>query len=30
MYRGRGIGHVAQCLLADYLFSTTLANRVEA
>jgi hypothetical protein len=27
---GRGIGHVAQCLLADYLFSTTLANRVEA
>ncbi len=29
-YRGRGLGSAAQCLLADYLFSTTLANRVEA
>lgn len=28
--RGRGLGSAAQCLLADYLFSTTLANRVEA
>jgi ribosomal-protein-alanine N-acetyltransferase len=29
-HRGHGLGSVAQCLLADYLFSTTLANRVEA
>jgi ribosomal-protein-alanine N-acetyltransferase len=29
-HRGRGLGTVAQCLLADYIFSTTLANRVEA
>jgi RimJ/RimL family protein N-acetyltransferase len=29
-YRGQGLGSAAQCLLADYLFSTTLANRVEA
>lgn len=29
-HRGRGLGSEAQCLLADYLFSTTLANRVEA
>lgn len=28
--RGHGLGSAAQCLLADYLFSTTLANRVEA
>ena len=28
--RGQGLGSAAQCLLADYLFSTTLANRVEA
>ena len=29
-HRGRGLGSAAQCLLADYLFSTTLAHRVEA
>jgi [ribosomal protein S5]-alanine N-acetyltransferase len=29
-HRGRGLGSSAQCLLADYLFSTSLANRVEA
>jgi len=29
-YRRQGFGSAAQCLLADYLFSTTLANRVEA
>ena len=29
-HRGQGFGSSAQCLLADYLFSTTLANRVEA
>lgn len=29
-YRGRGLGSGAQCLLADHLFWTTLANRVEA
>jgi RimJ/RimL family protein N-acetyltransferase len=29
-HRGRGLGSAAQCLLADYLFSTTTANRVEA
>ena len=29
-HRGQGLGTAAQCLLADYLFSTTLANRVEA
>jgi RimJ/RimL family protein N-acetyltransferase len=28
--RGQGLGSAAQCLLADYLFCTTLANRVEA
>lgn len=28
-HRGQGLGSSAQCLLADYLFSTTLANRVE-
>jgi RimJ/RimL family protein N-acetyltransferase len=29
-YRGRGLGSGAQCLLADHIFWTTLANRVEA
>jgi RimJ/RimL family protein N-acetyltransferase len=29
-FRGRGYGTVAQRLLADYLFATTTANRVEA
>jgi RimJ/RimL family protein N-acetyltransferase len=29
-HRGQGLGSSAQCLLADHLFSTTLANRVEA
>lgn len=29
-HRGRGIGSRAQQLLADYLFSTTTANRIEA
>lgn len=29
-YRGRGYGAGAQRLLADHLFATTLANRVEA
>jgi [ribosomal protein S5]-alanine N-acetyltransferase len=29
-HRGRGLGSAAQCFLADYLFSTTLAHRVEA
>jgi hypothetical protein len=29
-YVRAGLRHVAQCLLADYLFSTTPANRVEA
>ena len=29
-FRGRGLGFSVQCLLADYLFSTTLAERVEA
>ena len=29
-YRGQGLGASAQCLLTDYLFYTTLANRVEA
>lgn len=29
-HRGRGIGSRAQQLLADYLFSTTTANRLEA
>jgi ribosomal-protein-alanine N-acetyltransferase len=29
-YRGRGLGSDAQCLLADHIFWTTLANRVEA
>ena len=29
-YRGRGLGSAAQTLLADHLFSTTLANRLEA
>jgi len=29
-HRGHGLGSTAQCLLADYLFSTTVANRIEA
>jgi ribosomal-protein-alanine N-acetyltransferase len=29
-HRGKGLGTVAQRLLADYLFSTTIANRLEA
>ncbi len=29
-HRGRGLGAAAQALLADHLFSTTLANRLEA
>ena len=29
-HRGRGLGASAQRLLCDYLFSTTLANRIEA
>jgi len=29
-FRGRGHGTVAQRLLADYLFATTIVNRVEA
>ena len=29
-HRGRGLGSAAQCPLADHLFSTTLAHRVEA
>ena len=29
-HRHGGIGSSAQCLLADYLFYTTMANRVEA
>ncbi len=29
-HRGRGLGGVAQALLADHLFTTTLANRLEA
>ena len=29
-YRGQGLGSAAQCLLADHLFWTTLANRIEA
>ena len=29
-HRGRGLGTVAQRLLCEYLFSTTLANRIEA
>jgi len=29
-YRGKGLGATAQRLLGDYLFSTTLANRLEA
>ncbi len=29
-HRGRGIGTEAQRLLADYLFQTTLANRLQA
>ncbi len=29
-HRGRGVGTEAQRLLADYLFSTTAANRLEA
>jgi [ribosomal protein S5]-alanine N-acetyltransferase len=29
-YRGRGLGSAAQCLLADHLFWTTMANRTEA
>jgi RimJ/RimL family protein N-acetyltransferase len=29
-FRGQGLGTSMQCLMADYLYSTTLANRVEA
>jgi ribosomal-protein-alanine N-acetyltransferase len=29
-HRNRGLGSAAQCLLADHIFWTTLANRVEA
>jgi GNAT superfamily N-acetyltransferase len=29
-HRGKGLGTAAERLLADYLFSTTLANRLEA
>lgn len=29
-YRGRGIGTIAQRMVTDYVFQTTLANRVEA
>jgi len=29
-HRGKGLGTAAQRLLADYLFSTTLTNRLEA
>ena len=29
-HRGKGLGSAAQCLMADHLFSTTLAGRVEA
>jgi RimJ/RimL family protein N-acetyltransferase len=29
-HRGRGIGTAAQRLLVDYLFTTTLANRLQA
>jgi len=29
-HRGKALGTTAQCLLADYLFSTTLTNRLEA
>jgi ribosomal-protein-alanine N-acetyltransferase len=29
-HRGKGLGTAAQRLLADYLFTTTLANRLEA
>jgi ribosomal-protein-alanine N-acetyltransferase len=29
-HRGKGLGTAVQRLLADYLFSTTLANRLEA
>jgi RimJ/RimL family protein N-acetyltransferase len=29
-FRGKGYGTAAQKLLADYLFATTTANRVEA
>jgi ribosomal-protein-alanine N-acetyltransferase len=29
-HRGKGLGTTSQRLLADYLFSTTLANRLEA
>jgi RimJ/RimL family protein N-acetyltransferase len=29
-FRGRGYGTLTQRLLADYLFATTTANRVEA
>jgi len=29
-FRGQGLGTSVQCLVADYLYSTTLANRVEA
>jgi [ribosomal protein S5]-alanine N-acetyltransferase len=29
-YRGRGLGTAAQRLLVEYLFATTLANRLQA
>jgi [ribosomal protein S5]-alanine N-acetyltransferase len=29
-HRGRGLGTAAQGLLAEYLFATTLANRLQA
>ena len=29
-HRGKGVGAAAQRMLSDYLFATTLANRVEA
>lgn len=29
-HRGQGLGSAAQRLLADYLFSTTMVNRLEA
>jgi RimJ/RimL family protein N-acetyltransferase len=29
-YRNRGLGSAAHCLMADHLFWTTMANRIEA
>ena len=29
-FRGQGVGSVAQCLVADHFFWTTLVNRIEA